>query len=333
MTKISYVKIEETEDPTPHPLKPAFGKYITRNTGFLSYLKDARSRIEIYLNKSSPARPLNILLAAPPGSGKSFLVKQLIESIETDEKLTFDEVYVASFDRTLELYSIFQRIQSINLEGKIPVVFFDEVDAKVDQGAIYKKFLSPMWDGTFFIGKEKFYLGKCIFFFAGSTLSVEKASKIALKSIGDTGSYEQYLNTWLDGFNEFMEKDEEHEKIKDFTDRMDLIIRIPPICEALLGSEYEKEYRDLACMLVLKHFEKVKLIGEIALDYICKNLKNGESIRTAEKIIFGSELRDTERFDLFCLPKTDQKKLKYPRKLNKHKREIKLIELIKKWKS
>ena len=36
-----------------------------------------------------------------------------------------------------------------------------------------------MWDGNFYVGKEKFFLGKCIFFFSGSSLSAEdETSKI-----------------------------------------------------------------------------------------------------------------------------------------------------------
>src|SRR5208282_1251493 len=40
--------------------------------------------------------------------------------------------------------------------------------------------ITPMWDGTFYVGKEKLFLGKCIFFFAGSGLSLEAESRDVL---------------------------------------------------------------------------------------------------------------------------------------------------------
>src|SRR5262245_24830476 len=84
-------------------VRPVFGKYITRNTGFVEYLHGVRDQIDTYVNKISVKRPLNILLAAPPGSGKSFLIKQLIESIDTTTEVSFEETYVASLEEISEL--------------------------------------------------------------------------------------------------------------------------------------------------------------------------------------------------------------------------------------
>lgn len=86
-------------------------------------------------------------------------------------------------------------------------------------------------------------------------------------------------------------------------DRIDAIVRIPPIREELLGDNWKSEYEDVACMLVLKHFPTVKFIGKLALQTLCKELIAGNSLRTAEKIVFNSRPRDPETFDLFCMPR------------------------------
>jgi hypothetical protein len=99
-------------------------------------------------------------------------------------------LYVASLQSSAELYGIFQRIQSINLEGKLPVVFFDEIDSDIANAKVYAKFLAPMWDGTFYVGKEKFFLGRSVFFFAGSTLSTEEAFSDILR---EPMSYDEFL--------------------------------------------------------------------------------------------------------------------------------------------
>jgi len=88
-------------------IKPQIGRYVTRNEAFLRHVLDARERMQRYAQKVNAPRPLNILLAAGPGSGKSFLIKQLIGAI--DAKAQFEELYIASLDSVAEIYHMFQR--------------------------------------------------------------------------------------------------------------------------------------------------------------------------------------------------------------------------------
>jgi hypothetical protein len=221
-------------------IRPVFGKYVTRNSGFVEYLHGVRDQIDTYIAKDTVKRSLNILLAAPPGSGKSFLIKQLIESIDFKARnleVSFEESYAASLENVAELYSIFQRVQSVNLEGKLPVVFFDEIDTEIAGSKLFAKFLAPMWDGTFYVGKEKFFLGRSIFFFAGSTLSRDDVSTEILKEHREQNphkriSYNNYFDAWKAKFDEKNKKSEEP-KLPDFMDRIDEVLRIPPMAEEL----------------------------------------------------------------------------------------------------
>ncbi|QLH72597.1 ATP-binding protein [Rhodopseudomonas palustris] len=298
-------------------IRPAFANYVTRNAGFLNYVHDVREQIATYIAKRSAKRPLNILLAAPPGSGKSFLIKQIINSITQqnhDIQVSFEEAYIASLENMDELFKIFQRVQSLNLEGKLPVVFFDEIDAEITGSShVYAKFLAPMWDGTFYLGKEKFFLGKCIFFFAGSGLSLEDESDNALTTLSKKTNpvkYDDYYEQWKTKFDErHSQAWAKQQKLPDFLDRIDSFLRIPPICSELLGDDTEGEYIDLACMLIKKHFPAVKYIENDALNIICRALRNETSMRTAEKIVFSSTSRSEEEYELFdtpCLPKRCQ---------------------------
>ena len=257
----------------PKVIQPAFANFVTRNDGFLTHVRDVRDQISIYINKTASKRPLNILLAAPPGSGKSFLIKQIINSLvskNSNLQVSFEETYIASLENVDELFKIFQRVQSLNLKGKIPVVFFDEIDAQVASSShVYSKFLAPMWDGTFYVGKEKLFLGKCIFFFAGSGLSLEAESRDVLARLAQTQNpipYDEYYNAWKEKFDECHAKPSfVTQKLPDFLDRIDSILRIPPICQELLGVETDAEYDDLACMLIQKHFPKVRFVSKKAL--------------------------------------------------------------------
>lgn len=118
------------ETPDTKIVRPLFGRYVTRNIGFKEYVDDVRHLVQAYINKKKTERPLNILLAAPPGSGKSFFIKELIKTLNNVDNKAFEEVYIGSLDEIEELYGIFQRVQSLNLEGKLPFIFFDEIDAR-----------------------------------------------------------------------------------------------------------------------------------------------------------------------------------------------------------
>jgi hypothetical protein len=179
-----------------------------------------------------------------------------------------------------------------------------------------------MWDGTFYLGKEKFFLGKCIFFFAGSGLSLEAESKDVLTRLAKRSKpvpYDEYFRLWKEKFDERHSGQEfTKKKLPDFLDRIDSILRIPPVCEELLGAETENEYDDLACMLIRKHFPAVTLIEKEALNTIRQALKNESSMRTAEKIVFNSTSRleeEHELFDLSCLPRRHQKAMSNEKKL------------------
>lgn len=56
---------------TPYRL----GAFSTRHQAFFDHLVNVQSLIRHYAARRAPSKPLNILISAPPGSGKSFLVK------------------------------------------------------------------------------------------------------------------------------------------------------------------------------------------------------------------------------------------------------------------
>ncbi len=113
--------------------------------------------------------------------------------------------------------------------------------------------------------------------------------------------YDRYFDSWMLEFERFCKK--QKDKLPDFMDRIDAIIRIPPICREMLGNGLGKEYEDLAIMLIKKNFGGVKFIGKWALKAICDELTRPNSMRKAEKMIFSSRLRETENFDLQCIPR------------------------------
>jgi SpoVK/Ycf46/Vps4 family AAA+-type ATPase len=77
----------------PIPLSDfkVIGKFMTCNDGFTDELKQSKKLIELYLLRKETERPANILLAASPGIGKSFLAKQLSSAMPTEIEVEFEE--------------------------------------------------------------------------------------------------------------------------------------------------------------------------------------------------------------------------------------------------
>lgn len=122
-----------------------------------------------YLDTGKTKRPLSIAVFGPPGSGKSFGVTEVAKSLDPG-RVKDIEFNVSQFQGQNDLVQSLHKVRDIVLEGKIPLVFFDEFDSEHEgQLGWLKKFLAPMQDGKFKDGESVHPIGKAIFVFAGGT--------------------------------------------------------------------------------------------------------------------------------------------------------------------
>ena len=274
-------------------------RYVTCTEGFKTELAALERTVTTYVDREKPSRPLNMLLAANPGSGKSFLVKELSKQISGDTE--FLEYHVASFRKLDDLFSIFQRIQSLNLEGKLPFVLLDEVDGKVDGEYIFPNLLAPLWDGVFHIGQERHHLGRAVLFFAASALLSSPSIENVLGQTYQQVSYPEFAEKWRRKVKAEL-RESEIPKARDFIDRIDLLLCIPPIDFTISDGDPAEEYKLLACILVKKHFPSVTRIEKAAVWILIFELLNAGSRRRAESAVFCSTDPQGTTFDLTHLP-------------------------------
>jgi hypothetical protein len=105
-----------------------------------------------YLARGGRTRPFNCVLAAKPGTGKSFLVSQL----KTDS-LPFYEVNLAQFATASEFMGELARIAA---KGDLQrILMIDEADSTLNGHHIYSLLLAPLWDGTVMYQGESRSLG------------------------------------------------------------------------------------------------------------------------------------------------------------------------------
>ena len=145
-----------------------FGKLFSVERTEIESLRTLHRLLKSYQSDPKADKPLSIAAFGPPGSGKSFGVKQLAKAVFTDDTPPL-EFNLAQFKDATELHGLFHQIRDAVLRGKLPVVFWDEFDSRNLEWLQY--LLGPMQDGTFQEGQITHPIGKCVFVFAGGTKS------------------------------------------------------------------------------------------------------------------------------------------------------------------
>ena len=251
----------------------SLGNYVSHCDSFrteLEYLKDS---VKQYLKHETIKKPLNILMVAPPGTGKSYLVEQLKDEISENKELVYEEYHVAAMRTIDDLMSVYQRIQSISLDNKVPIIFFDEIDAKVENTFLYPYLLAPMASGKFYDGSVIHSIGApTILVFAGSSIVPQPALEQAFNPNMRYSDWRTKIDVQLRSKLKNKELSKENTtntntpiKQADFLDRIDIFIPIPDIKMNFEDRDTEKELIQLAYSLIKKHF---KSISEVEKDAI-----------------------------------------------------------------
>lgn len=270
-----------------------------------------RNLMKEYIAKEDPKTPLCIAVFGPPGSGKSFGVNQLAKSIP-DAKIKKIGFNVAQFKSQQDLIDALHKVRDEVLRGYVPLVFFDEFDAKYGENELgwLKYFLAPMQDCEFKSGESMHPIGKSIFVFAGGTSSnYEEFSRETLKIKLKTENLDEN------------DKEQIEEKIDHFGDSKgtDFVSRLRGYVNIIGPNPGKKEdslyiirrailLRSLLERKVKNIFnsDKVAKIDKEVLRafLLCPDYKHG--VRSMEAIIEMSMLTGQKKFEQSALPPASQ---------------------------
>ena len=148
---LSTVDLDEIEN--YHAIKTLMGEYI--------YAYDHP------LQPGKAPKPISMAVFGPPGSGKSFGVKQIAKSLD---RFRISSLNLSQYGSAAEMFAALDA--ALVYEGNsIPLVFFDEFDSELDgvSRGWLKYFLAPMQDGEYTLDGRTLSISGAVFVFAGGT--------------------------------------------------------------------------------------------------------------------------------------------------------------------
>jgi hypothetical protein len=156
-----------------------FPNFTTVNDSYADQLNKMKNLVGDYFQDETLNRPFSYLILGPPGAGKSFLMKSLVEKLKEDQQpkkrrrrlsFAFQSINLSEVVNPSELYKFYEQIQKNSEKEICTVTLLDEVDVRWGGSSAIKHLINPMYDGEYWNGAESKKFGRCAFFFAGSYL-------------------------------------------------------------------------------------------------------------------------------------------------------------------
>ena len=272
-----------------------FGKLIAVDRSEIEALRGISGLIHEYCDRRQQ-KPLSIAVFGPPGAGKSFAVSEVAHSVRPGEiaVLSFN---LSQFAGTEDLVHAFHQVRDKALSGKIPLVFWDEFDATLQNQPLgwLRYFLAPMQDGEFREGEISHPIGRCVFVFAGGTsYSMEAFTTIFNEDQRKAVKLPDFVSR-LKGFLDILGPNQQHGQDGDPY----YIIRRAILLRSILERNAPQLFRNVAGKRIANIDQ-----GVLRAFLLTREYKHGA--RSMEAIVATSQLAGKTVFERSSLPSESQ---------------------------
>jgi hypothetical protein len=223
-------------------------RYATLDEVHVRELNAMVSKITDYYADGSRKRPLNFLMMAPPGSGKSHLIDCVSQAL-AEQRVAAHAFNMATMSAPEDLATPLDEARNLKVADKRPLLFLDEFDASPTN---YGLLLPLLWDGKLGLRQRTITLGKAVVVMAGSNQLLPVALDEAQRMRGG--------GTSLEGPNA---------KLVDLISRINgAVVRIPPLDQGNGSSGRPFDKVAIAVELLKIRFPKIRRIPLALLAFV-----------------------------------------------------------------
>lgn len=146
------------------------GSYVTLDWKHKLEITLISRKIRNYSLDRTQRRPLNFLMTAEPGSGKSHFVKCLANKLSNlnVRAVTYN---MSAFEKPEDFIHSLEIVRNLKVKDILPILFIDEFDSDEKN---YSFLLPLLWDGEMQLSNRNLNLGKIVIILAGSKDEISK---------------------------------------------------------------------------------------------------------------------------------------------------------------
>jgi hypothetical protein len=147
--------------------------YSTLDTAHREDIENLIGNIRAYAKDNTRKRPLNCLMLAAPGSGKSYFIKLLAAKMKPErvEAVIFNMATMQDYG---DMSRPIDELRNFKVDDRLPLLFLDEFDTDPSRYAVL---LPLLWEGELQVCHRDLKFGKAVIVLAGSSPKLAQVMK------------------------------------------------------------------------------------------------------------------------------------------------------------